>query len=105
MADAGSLKGDDPLVLAMADIVNSPECREACVLAVENGWPAIAGADPYLAKAFKAEYGKHNMATNWAGRLVANVMRNMGYRMVGKMASLPPGCVAQSGELWEKRLS
>lgn len=102
LSDGGSVKGDDSLVLAMEAIVQSPEGRAGCIEAVENGWPAIAGVDPMLADALGVDYGKHNMTTHWAGHLVADLPRSLGYRMFGKMGATPKGCVARSGELWTK---
>lgn len=102
-SEGGGIRMDDPLALAMADVVQSEECKKACIKAVEEGWPAIAGVDQFLAEKFRADYGKHNMTTNLAGHLVADLMRSLGYRMVGKMGPTPKGCVARSGELWEKK--
>ncbi len=101
-SEAGGIRMDAPLVSAMEAVIQPPECRIACVKAVEQGLPAIAGADPLLAVKFGADYGKHNMTTNIAGHLVANLMRSLGFHMVGKVAGTPKGCVAQSGELWSK---
>ncbi len=84
-----------PLLLSVAD--------RACIKTVEEGWPANTGVDSYLAEKFGMDYGKHNMTTNLAGHLVAEVMRSLGYRMIGKMGPTPKGCVARSGELWEKK--
>ena len=101
-SEAGGIRMDDPLVSAMEAVIQSAECRIACIKAVEQRLPAIAGADPLLAVKFQADYGKHNMTTNVAGHLVANLMRSLGFRMVGREAATPPGCVARSGELWSK---
>ena len=101
--EGGGIKADDPLVQAMEAIINSPEGKAACIKATEDGWPAIAGIDAMLAEAFNVDYGKHNMTTNWAGHIVANLMRRSGYQMVGKVVSTPKGCIAQSGELWESK--
>ncbi len=94
---------DDPLVVAMTAVVDSQEVREACARVTAQGWPAIAGADPFLSGVFGADYGKHNRTTHAAGRLVANIMRSMGYHMVGRVKETPTGCVARSGEMWEKK--
>lgn len=94
---------DDPLVKAMREKVESPEVRAACIEAAAKSLPALAGADPFLAKAFTVDYGAHNQTTNWAGRLVAALMRSSGYEKAGKEAAMPEGCIARSGELWVKR--
>ena len=101
-SEGGEINADDPLVQAMREIIFSPEGKAACVKAVEDGWPPIAGVDPMLAKAFTIDYGKHNMTTNRAGFIVAELMRPLGYKQVGKEGSTPKACVAMSGELWEK---
>ena len=101
-SEGGGISLDNPLVKAMEIIINSEEGKAACGKAAEDGWPPIAGVDPLLAKAFIADYGKHNMTTNTAGHLVAELMRRLGYKMVGKTGPTPKGCVAMSGELWEK---
>ena len=99
---SSGIRTDNRLVAAMAEVVNSQEVRDACVRVTAEGWPAVAGADPFLAKAFGADYGKHNRTTHAAGRLVADIMRSMGYRLARRMKETPPGCVARSGEMWEK---
>ena len=103
MSETGGIAMDDPLVRAMEAVVQSPEARAACIEAVEDGWPAIAGVDPLLSKAFAADYGAHNMTTNAAGRLVADLMRSLGYRMLDKKGPTPKGCIARSGELWTRK--
>ena len=102
-SEEGSVSANDPLVLAMEAIIDTPEGKAACVKATEDGWPAIAGIDPMLVKTLKGDYSKKNMTTNWAGKIVADLMRRSGYRVVGKKKSTPNGCIAQSGELWEKK--
>ena len=102
-SECGSLKQDDPLCKVMMAVVRSDEGRNACITATEKLQPAIAGVDPMLAEKFGADYGKHNMATHWAGRYVADVMREAGYKQVGKVIDAPSGCVARSGELYAKR--
>ena len=101
-SEGGGISLDHPLVQAMEIIINSDEGKAACVKAVEEGWPPIAGVDPMLAKAFTVDYGKHNMTTNTAGHLVAELMRRLGYNMMDKVGPTPKGCIAQSGELWSK---
>ena len=101
-SEGGGISLDHPLVQAMEIIIISPEGKVACVKAMEDGWLPIAGVDPMLAKAFTVDYGKHNMTTNTAGHLVAELMQRLGYKMMDKVGSTPKGCVAMSGELWEK---
>lgn len=68
-----------------------------------EGLPAIAGVDPLLAERFGPDYGKHNMTTHWAGRFVAEVMAELGYKHAGRVARTPENCVARSGEMYVKR--
>lgn len=101
-SEGGGISLDDPLVRAMEIIINSPEGKDACVTAIEDGWPPIAGVDSMLANEFTVDYGSHNMTTNRAGHLVAELMRKLGYKMVGKTGPTPETCIAKTGELWEK---
>ena len=100
--DGSGITRDHLLVWKMEAIINSPEGKAACVKAIEDGWPALAGVDPMLAEEFPADYGKHNQTTDWAGHLVANMMRKMGYKKFDKQGKTPEGCVAKTGELWKK---
>ena len=94
---------DDPLVQAIAAVVHSAEGRAVCEQAVAEGQPAIAGVDPLIADRLGVDYGAHNMTTNAAGWLVAELMRGLGYRSLGKAGKTPKGCVAGSGTLWEPK--
>lgn len=100
-SEGGGINMDDPLVQAIAAVVQSTEGREACERAVAEGHPAIAGVDPLIADRLGVDYGAHNMTTNSAGFLVAEMMRSLGYRALGRKGKTPPGSVAGSGEMWE----
>lgn len=102
LIDGSGITRDHPLVMGMEAIINTTEGKAACIKAVEDGWPALAGVDPTLAEEFPADYGKHNQTTDWAGHLVANAMRAMGYKKLEKQGKTPEGSVAKTGELWEK---
>lgn len=101
-SEPGSVKLDDPLCAAMRAVVYSSEGEAGCIRATEEGWPAIAGVDPFLAEKFGADYGKHNMTTHWVGRFVADVMARRGYKQIGKVAETPKVCVARSGGVYSK---
>lgn len=100
-AGGTSVNLDDPLVRRIHEIVNSPEGKAACIRAVDAGHPALGGVDPLIAEKLGSQYGAHNMSTNAAGWIVADLMRALGYRKQGKSASTPEGSVARSGELWK----
>lgn len=100
LVDGSGITRDHPIVRGMEEIINSDEGRAACKAAVADGLPALAGVDPMLADAFPADYGKHNQTTDWAGHLVADAMRSMGFTKLEKQGRMPDGCVAQSAELW-----
>lgn len=100
LADGNGMTREHPIVVGMDAIINSDADREACRQAVEEGLPALAGVDPLLAAEFPADYGKHNQTTDWAGYLVAEVMRSMGFKQLQKKGKLPEGCVAQTAEMW-----
>ena len=87
----------------MRSIIDSPEGKAACIKATDEGWPAIAGVDPLLAKKFPSDYGKHNRTTHTAGTFVSQVMTSSGYKRIRKMSATPKGCVARSGELYSKK--
>ena len=102
-SESGGISYSDPLVQKIEQIVFSDEGRKAAVEATEEGKAGIAGVDRLLRAALGADYGAHNMTTNWAGHFVAELMRMSGYKLAGREISTPPGCVARSGELWIKK--
>lgn len=98
----GGITRDHPLIMRMDDIITSDEGQEACIMAVKDGHPALAGVDPMLAQEFPTDYGKHNQTTDWAGHLVADLMRELGYYKADKPKAMPKGCVAKTGEMWKR---
>ena len=104
-SEVGGINMDDPLVQAIYRIVHSDEGRAAAFEAAAEGRPALAGIDPLLAEALGVDYGKHNMTTSTAGDLVAKLMRDSGYKEAGRQMPLPEGCVAKTGQLWERKSS
>lgn len=104
LTDGKGMTREHPVVRGMDEIINSDAGRAACRKAVEDGHPALAGADPMLAAEFPADYGKHNQTTDWAGHLVADAMRAMGYTQQDKKGKMPDGCVAKTGELWDSKV-
>lgn len=104
LMDGKGMTREDPIVHGMDKIINSDAGRAACKKAVEDGHPALAGADPLLAAEFPADYGKHNQTTDWAGHLVADAMRAMGYTKQDKQGKMPGGCVARTGEMWRSKV-
>ncbi len=104
LTDGTGMTREHPIVRGMDEIINSDAGRVACRKAVEDGHPALSGVDPMLAEEFPADYGKHNQTTDWAGHLVADVMRAMGYKKQNKPGKMPEGCVARTGEMWNSKV-
>lgn len=98
-SEEGCLSSDDPIYLKMRGLIESKDGREAAVAAVEAGLPAMAGIDPMLQVLLGSDYGSHNMGTQTAGSIVAEVMRSLGYKKTGE-APLPPNCVAKTAATW-----
>lgn len=98
-SEAGCLSADDPIYLKMRELIESPEGRAAGVAAVKVGLPAMAGVDPLLQVLLGSDYGSHNMGTQTAGSIVAEVMRSLGYKKTGE-ATLPSNCVAKTAATW-----
>ena len=62
---------DHPTRGAMAEIIESPTGRSACIEATLDGLPAIAGVDPLLHEAFGRDYRHSDQAVATAQALVA----------------------------------
>jgi hypothetical protein len=99
-SDTACPTNDNPLTIAIYDVVFSVEGRAAAVDAVEKGFPPLAGVDPLLLNRLGVDYGPHNMTTSWAGSMIAQLMRSLGYKQGGGNSPLPAGCVARTGQKW-----
>jgi hypothetical protein len=97
-SEEACLRGDDPVTLEIWRIVN--ENSTAMIEATEKGLPAICGVDRLLSEALGVDYGGHNMATATAGSMVAERMRQLGYRNSGKKGKMPPGSIAKTAEIF-----
>ena len=93
------MSNNDPVYLQMVDIAWSVAGREAAVAAVKAGLPALCGVDRLLREELGDKYHKHNMGTFSAGGAVAEVMRHLGYRVIGT-GKCPANCVARTGLMW-----
>ena len=98
-SEEAALKGDDPILLRMHEVIYSKEGREAALKATKDGLPAMAGVDPLLAEALGSDYGPHNRSTINAGEIVGSLMRSLGYKK-DLQRTLPEHCVATSATLW-----
>ncbi len=98
-SEAACLRNDDPITMKMHEVINSEEGREAALAATAAGLPAMAGIDPLLQVALGVDYGPHNMGTQTAGGLVAELMRSLGYKKAGQRP-MPEHCVARSAVMW-----
>ena len=99
-SDAACPTSDDPLTIAIYDLIHSAMGRQAAIDAIEKGLPPLAGIDPLLLDKLGTDYGAHNMTTAVAGRLIAELMRSLGYKEAGTSRPLLPGSVAKTGQMW-----
>ncbi len=95
LSDNTPVRGDDPLVIRMREIINSQIGLEKMLRAIEEGWPPLSGVDPLISATLGVDYGKHNETTIWAGQLVWERMSGLGYKKTSQR-SMPEGCVARS---------
>jgi hypothetical protein len=100
-AEPGLLADDDPIRLAMQDIVKTPEARSACIEATLDGLPAVAGVDALFHEALGVAYRHNDAAIATAHALTAELMAQLGYVEVGEK-DLPNRYVARSGVFWKK---
>lgn len=91
---------EDPLTVAIYDVIYSVQGRAAAIDAVEKGLPPLAGIDPLLLDKLGVDYGAHNMTTATAGAMIADLMRSLGYKEIGKNAPLPARSIAKTGQMW-----
>jgi hypothetical protein len=98
----GYLSMDDPRVIRMHEIVNSPDARKRCQAAVEAGQPALAGVESDLQSALGPDYCGENGATMTAGAFVAEVMRSQGYVDAGQR-QMPEGSTAKTARFFTRR--
>ncbi len=91
---------NDPLVIKMYEVINSPEGRATTVSATARGLPALAGIEPAIVEALGVDYGPHNWGTVIAGSMVGELMQTLGYRKVGRK-NMPEGSVAKTAATWK----
>ena len=96
------LAEDDPMRVAMAEIILAPAGRSACIEATIDGLPAIAGVDPLLHDAFGRDYRQSDEAVATAQAMVAQVMEEQGYASAGTKA-LPSRYIARTGVFWKRK--
>jgi hypothetical protein len=104
-SESACLTLDDPITLKIGDMVTSEEGTKALIAATEAGLPTIAGIDRTLSQTLGVDHGGHNMSTATAGSLVAERMRQLGYRNSGRKGKLPAGSVAKTGEIFVKAVN
>ena len=98
-AEKGGISMSDPRVIEMREVIESPEGREACVEAVRNGLPALAGVEPLIAAKMGNRYGSFSQMTVTAGSIVGEMMPGLGYRIAGQR-KMPAGSVAKTAAFW-----
>lgn len=105
--DSGPLDGrtamtsDNPFLITMHEVINSPNGRAACLAATEQGLPALAGVEPQIVDALGEAYATTYMATVEAGGMVGSLMRELGYERVVQKP-MPAGSVAKTAAVWRK---
>lgn len=97
-----ALPSDNPFLIRMHGIINTPDGRKACIAATEQGLPALAGVEPELVRQLGADYATTYMATVEAGAFVGRLMRDLNYEQAGRQA-MPEGSVAKTAAVWRKR--
>lgn len=95
----GFLTLDDPRVLKMSEIINSPEGHRKCIEAVQSGLPALAGVETDIQAAIGADYGGTNGTTMTAGDFVAKMIRSQGYIDAGQR-KMPAGSTAKTARFF-----
>ncbi|KRD72085.1 hypothetical protein [Ensifer sp. Root278] len=96
---SGGMTLNDPVYLAMEEIIWSPAGQIRLREAVEQGLPALAGVEPMIREALGERYHPHDLGTASAGAIVAEVMRHMGFTQSGT-GKMPEGSVAKTAKLW-----
>ena len=91
-----------PIYKVMEQVVNSADGIKRAVRATNDGQPALAGVDPLLRQELGSEYVRANNGTWWAGFVIAQIMRDMGYVEAGT-GKCPPDCVAGQGTVWRPK--
>ncbi len=100
---SGGMPANDPIYHEMRDVVWSAEGKTEAMRAVEDGLPAMAYVDPLLQQRMGTRYRREAQGTMTAGALVAEVMRYLGYELVGE-DKLPSDCIAKTAATWRARI-
>lgn len=101
VSNTGGLPHEDPVILKIEEVIQSPAGRAAAKKATDEGLPAMAGVDPLLRSGLGDDYGTYD-TTSWAGTFVAAEMEQMGYVQTQKKP-LPTGSVAKTAAFFVKR--
>lgn len=99
---SGGMTLDDPVYLAMEEIIWSQEGKQGTINATKTGLPALAGVEPIIVAKLAGQYHPHDMGTVSAGSIVGELMQHLGYKKVGSKP-MPEGSVAKTAALWEPR--
>ena len=91
-----------PIYKVMEQVVNSADGIKRAVRATNDGQPALAGVDPLLRQELGSEYIRANDSIWWAGFVVGQIMRDMGYVEAGT-GKCPPDCFAHQGVIWRPK--
>lgn len=101
LSKRGGLPADHPTIVAIREVVMSPEGVHAGIEAIQSGQPAMAGVDPLL-QARVAGYSAPD-THSWAGTYVAEAMEMAGYQRTTP-GPLPKNCRAKTAMRFKPRL-
>lgn len=99
---SGGMRLSDPVYIRMQEIIWSSEGKKAAIDATASGLPALAGIEPLIVADLGDRYHPHNQGTVSAGGIVGELMRFLGYKILGQ-ADMPKGSVAKTAALWKPR--
>lgn len=94
---------DDPIGVAIRDLVHSGEGTDLMIRATEAGLPALAGLEPMIRTRLGPLYAAANEATIQAGYLVTGRMEALGYVKSDLSAAMPAGSVAKTAIFFRKK--
>jgi hypothetical protein len=100
-AEPEPLGEQDPLIMRMKAVLESPAARSAAIEATLDGLPAMAGVDVLLHDQLGEDYRLNPAAVPSAQAMLGVLMTGLGYVEVGRK-DLPKRCVARTGVFWRR---
>lgn len=100
LSKGGGLPAEHPTIVAIREVVMSPEGVRAGVEAIQSGQPAMAGVDPLLQESVPGYSAPDTHS--WAGTYVAEAMEVAGYQRTTP-GPLPKNCRARTAMRFKPR--